>query len=86
MTTPSDLNIKKGTYIAPKGGWDAQTHYIVDAAFTSGNPIKRYVFYSGFISDGLPSGYNCLFSHSTVNDKPSLFNMYYLKAIKRIEL
>ena len=86
MSTPGDLGIKKGTYIGPDEGWEAQTYYVVEAAFSSGNTIKKYVFYSGFISDGLPGGYNCLFSHYSDNDKPKLTDMHCLWAVKRIDL
>lgn len=85
MLTPSDLNIKKWTHIPPADGWEPQTYYLVEVAFSSGNPIKRYFFYSGFINDGKPSGYNCLLS-PTGDDKPPISRIYYLKALTKIDM
>ena len=71
--------------IPPKFGWVEHQYYEVEASFSKGNPVSTYVFYSGFLTDGQPSGYNCILSH-TVEGKPSISDVYYLKSIKRLEV
>ncbi len=84
-TTPSIEAIKKGTIIKPSGGWEEQTYYIVDVAFSAVNVIHRTIFYSGFLSslEGDPSGYN-LFVHS--EDTLTIEDAYYMKVIIKINL
>jgi len=62
--TPSEMGFelskKHPVRMAPATGWKESTWYLVEVAFSSGNPVHRKVFYSGFISgkNKEPSGYN----------------------------
>lgn len=86
MNIPYELGIKKGTYIGPKDGWKPKTYYLVEASFSSHNPLHTYIFYSGFLSsDGQPSGYNCILS-PVVEGKPRMQDTYYLKVLNQIAL
>ena len=85
MRTPNELGIKKGTKIAPDKGWESNTYYIVEVAFSACNVVFRVIFYSGFVSDGKPCGYNGLLS-TKLNDKPEINELYYLKALEKLDL
>lgn len=80
--TPNNLGIEKGLIVAPDGGWEQQTHYVVEAAYSAVNTIKHYVFYSGFINNGKPSSYSCTFSKGSVDYS----DIYYLKALHKINM
>jgi len=83
MKTPSELRIKKGTVIPPKGGWVKSTYYIVWASFSEGNPIHKYIFYSGFLNNGEPAGYNGFLS-TNISDKLDYSSAYHLEVIGEI--
>ena len=85
MRTPSELGIKKGTVIPPKGGWKASTYYIVEVAFSSCNVIFKTLYYSGFLSDGKPSGYNGILS-TKLEDLQNLNDTYYLKVVEELDI
>jgi len=76
--TPNDLNIKCGEHVPPKNGWEQRTYYIVDVAFSSNNIIHRTVFYSGFLFNGIPCGYNKFLNYT--NDL-EYKDAWYIKAI-----
>lgn len=88
MNTPFSLNIKRGTIIPPKDGWQAHTWYLADIACNSTNVIHRSFFYSGFLTGinyKTPGGYNgavCI--NYADNDPQSIEKLYYLKIIKRL--
>lgn len=84
MATCKDLGIKRGV-VPPMFGWRERQYYEVQAAFSENNTISTYIFYSGFLTCGQPSGYNCILS-PTLEGKPSISDVYYLKAIKRLEV
>jgi len=84
MRTPSELGIKKGTTVPPKGGWKASTYYIVEVAFSSCNVIFKTLFYSGFLVEGEPSAFNGILS--TQSDAHRLKDTYYLKAVEELEI
>ena len=78
MTTVGNLP-KDKKIIPPKDGWKDRTFYWVNASFNKYNPISRYMFYSGFISNGVPCGYNRFFGHDLdINDA------YYLEVIMEV--
>ena len=84
-STPSELNISKGTVIPPVNGWKDETYYIVKVAFASGNIIHKVIFYSGFLQDGKPCGYNCLLSPK-YNMKYKITDTYYLEVVEELNL
>lgn len=83
MQTPYDLGLnlsrKHPNRKAPEGGWESQTFYIVEAAFSNTNPIRRYVFYSGFISNGEPCAYNIFAVGGDV-----FLDTVYLRVVERL--
>jgi hypothetical protein len=68
------------TIIPPIGGWKAQTWYIVEAAFRTTNPVHDYIFFSGFLNNDEPAGYN----HFDTEDNPEFHEAHYLKVKKAI--
>lgn len=83
--TPKCLGVKPCTYLAPFGGWLEKQYYLVEVAYTENNTIHRCIFYSGFLTNGVPSSYNCILS-PTVEGKPTMNDLYCLKPIKRLRL
>lgn len=81
--TPAIRGIEKGTVIPPKEGWEERTYYIVEVAYSKGNLIHKTIFYSGFLSSGKPSGYNCILS-PTNDGKYNINDLYYLKVIRKL--
>lgn len=73
------LPVAKGVF-PPKGGWKENTMYIVDVAFTQSNVIHQSYFFSGFLSDGKPSGYNQIIN-PTYEEPESMKSTYYMKAL-----
>lgn len=87
MTTPKELNISRGTIVAPTAGWKAQSYYSVDVAYSSTNVIHRVIFYTGFLNkQGNPSGYNCLLSPSNTIGNHTINDVYYLKVVNELDL
>ena len=83
--TPVDLGVRKGTIIAPEGGWKSQTHYVVDVAFSQCNTIHRKIFYTGFVHNNKPQAYNSILS--TKDDSSSdIGSLFYMKAIRELNL
>lgn len=85
IRTPIEVGIKKGTIIPPAEGWESDTYYIVEVAFSGNNVIFRVIFYSGFVRDGKPCGYNGLLS-TKLDDKPEISELYYLKVLEKLDL
>ncbi len=69
--------------LSPVGGWKERTYYSVMAAFTPNNPFHVYVFYSGFLQDGEPCGYN---EFCCYEDKIEYVDAYVLLPIKELDL
>ena len=84
-STPSELKIKKGTVVPPVNGWKEGTYYVVKVAFGSGNVIHKSLFYSGFLQDGKPCGYNCLLS-PVYDTKYKLTQTYYLEVVEELNI
>jgi len=79
--TPLIEGIKRGTVVPPRSGWKERKYYLVDVAYSGGNVIHRSIFYSGFLTDGKPGGYNILLSPFSDNDS-SLRDVFYLKVVR----
>ena len=73
MFMPPDKKI-----VPPVQGWEESTVYIVNAAFSSTNPVHRYLFYSGFLHEGEPGNYN----EFMCCEDCSFRQVYYLKALE----
>lgn len=71
--------------IGPKGGWKDRTYYSVWVCFNANNPAHKAIFYSGFLTDGKPCGYNELWN-PTWDETYSIEEIYYLEVIKEIDI
>lgn len=69
---------KEKTIIPPKTGWKESSYYICDISFSDVNPIREYIFYTGFLNgkNKSPGGYNEIFRTNGLN----IENVHYLKA------
>jgi len=47
------------TFSVAVGKWKSQTWYLVNVSFFKGNPIHRSLFFSGYLTNGVPGSYNC---------------------------
>lgn len=71
----------------PENGWEENTFYIVDVAFSSYNIIHRAIFYTGFLDgkNNSPGGYNEVWSPD-YRDRNSIHETYYMKAIRKFDI
>ena len=77
---------RERTIIAPEGGWEPRTYYVVEVASRPTNPIHRAIFYSGFLNKGEPAGYNAIWNATyEVGDQYPISKCHYLKVIAQIE-
>lgn len=68
----------------PKEGWKELTWYLVEVAYNKFNVIHRALFFSGFLFDGKPGGYNMFVSEGYGGEALSYRDAYYLKVIRVI--
>jgi hypothetical protein len=75
----------KGIY-PPEDGWKERTWYLVEVSIRPGNPIWKGLFYTGFLQDGKPSGYNGFFPANCAPTEGSypIQAARYLKAVKEL--
>ena len=71
---------KKQIIMPPEDGWEHSTYYVVEIAMNKNNPIFKEIFYTGFLSDGKPSGYNMI-----QGIQEEIKHVYYMKAIRKID-
>lgn len=70
------------TIIPPPSGWVPKTLYVVHVSVHPKNPIWEAVFYSGFLNDGEPGGYNQIWSpHSSVL---TIDRVHFLRALRAL--
>ncbi len=75
MRTPKT----KQEIIPPSNGWVEHGYYIVEAAFSETNPVHTYLFYTGFLNEGKPCGYNEILD---VEDFSDISSVVYLRALR----
>ena len=76
----------KGYYhIPPKGGWEPQSHYVVEVSVGHGNTIFKAILYTGFLNgpNNTPGGYSGIFVNTTY---PDIRKFMYIKAIRKIDM
>ena len=83
---PSDFDCPKGRQILPKEGWKEKTYYIVEAAFSANNPIHRKIFFSGYLHNGQPAGYNCFATFGAGSEHLTIEDAYFIKVVREIAL
>ena len=73
-----DMPPKERTIIPPVDGWRPLTYYIVEAAFSTTNPMHDYIFFTGFLNgrDNTPGGYN---HFDNTDDYLEIRQAHYLK-------
>jgi len=64
-------------------GWKERTLYLVDVSYRPSNPIHRSVFYTGFLHNGNPCGYNEVHAPG-MKGHVDLNEVYYMVVIKEI--
>lgn len=82
-----DFLPEKKAIIPPEGGWEPDTYYVVEVAFTSTNVIHHSIFYTGFLTkEGVPGAYNRIMNASYSNYEPqyTITDAYYMKAVSKI--
>lgn len=59
--------VKKKRIETPPNGWQDNSLYIVEVAFRPTNPVFSTLFFTGFVHNGIPGGYNqfCLLPEIT---------------------
>jgi hypothetical protein len=77
--TENFLPIKKAI-IPPTNGWKPQSYYKVKVALNANNPIHESIFYSGFLHEGEPAGYNQVWNPTYDRTFP-IHEIFYLKVI-----
>lgn len=62
--------------------FEEQSHYIVEASMTHGNPIFQDIFYTGFLNDknNAPGGYNQLLQTNT-----EYKDIYFMRIIRKVD-
>jgi hypothetical protein len=87
IITPEMAGITKRLEIPPKNGWKEQTYYIVDAAFSEGNPIHRRIYLHGFNKWGKVNNFNRVVSGFPDSAHGyQIKDWYYIKAICEIDV
>jgi hypothetical protein len=83
--TPADaglsLSKKHPMKLAPDNGWEERTWYLVEVAFSNNNPVHRSLFFTGFLTDGKPCGYN---EFARTEDKLEYHESVYLYPVERL--
>lgn len=76
---------RERTIIAPEGGWEPRTYYVAEVASRPTNPIHRAIFYSGFLNNGEPAGYNAIYNATyELEDIKPIQRAHYLKVVCKI--
>ena len=70
----------KKAIIPPTNGWKPQSYYKVIVALNANNPIHESIFYSGFLHEGEPAGYNQVWNPTYDRTFP-IHEIFYLKVI-----
>lgn len=79
--------MKEYYHIPPKGGWELQSHYVVEVSMGHGNPIFQAILYTGFLNgpNNTPGGYSGIFI-GTSESHPDIRKFMYIKAIRKIDM
>ncbi len=84
IVTPKCLGITERTIIPPEEGWKENSYYVVDIARSINNVIHRAIFYTGFIYNKEPWGYNSTGVFNRDDTPTVIQNLFYCKAIRLI--
>lgn len=79
--------MKEHYHIPPKGGWEPQSHYVVEVSVRHGNPIFPAILYTGFLNgpNNTPGGYSGVYIN-TSEAHPDIKYFMYIKAIRKIDM
>lgn len=71
----------------PKKGWEEETWYLVEVAFSKYNVIHKSLFYTGFLNGmphrKFPGNYNILVN-PTYDLNYKISDIYYMRVIKKL--
>lgn len=84
MSFTEDCMVDKKGIIPPDGGWEERSWYLVEVSYFKGNPIHQSLFFTGFLQEGQPGGYNSVVPiHGTADHQHTQINdVRYLNALK----
>lgn len=74
---------RKGVF-PPRRGWGEGCYYITEVAFSEHNIVHKAIFYTGFLNEGEPGAYNCIFN-PTYDRNYRINEAYYLKVLHKIK-
>lgn len=81
MNNPKQKNKRIQHIYPPPDGWLPQTLYLVEVKFFANNPVHRSTFYTGFLDNGKPCGYNDLHNPGMCESN-QIEDVFYLRAIR----
>ena len=84
LVTPKCLGITERTIIPPKEGWKEKSYYVIEIARSISNVIYRAIFYTGFLNNGEPWGYNAVGVFNRDDRFTVIQDLFYCKAIRLI--
>lgn len=70
---------------APPGGWMPHALYHVHVSVSKHNPIFPAVLFSGFLQNGKPAGYSCIWIPGS-RDTLSIGQMWYMEVVRDLGL
>ena len=82
--TPESLGITSRTIIPLAEGWLEKSYYVVDIAVKQGSVIHKAIFYTGFLHNGEPWGYNSIGVFNQDDTIRCLQDLFYCRAVKLI--
>jgi hypothetical protein len=76
--------VKTKQIIPPAEGWKPSTLYYVEVAFDPNNVVHKALFYSGFLTEGRPGGYNQIWSPLYDTGYYHIGHAHYLKVVREM--
>ena len=71
--------------VGPEEGWERNTWYVVEVAYSSVNVVHKCLFFTGFLSKGKPAGYNKLIN-PTYSEDYDFYNAHYLRVLRKLDI
>mgnify|MGYP006899555123 CR=1 FL=1 len=81
------MAIIKKIHIAPVGGWENNSYYVVEVAFMKGNPVHEAILSIGFMGENGEYGNYCyLFNSSYDHEVQNVRKAFYLRFVRKIDM
>ena len=75
---------KKFQCIPPKDGWEKATLYEVIVKSATNNPKHVALLYSGFLHDGFPSSYSCIWG--PISGQSKIGEYCYVEVVRKLDV